>query len=270
MRRTTHLLVALTLAFAVHGYAADGEATEAQAAPAEAPATTAVEAQQTPREWQFEVAPYLWWSGVKSTVELGEIESSSDISFLDALDHLKFGGLIHAEATNGRWGVMGDVVYLKLGAATEKRLGGNLRWLNIKAKADMEQTMVEIGGFYRIPRERVSFDLLAGGRYYGFGTDVEVGPIDLSRDKDWIDPFVGGRFNILLSERWAFSVRGDVGGFGVGSDTAWNATALFRYRLTENSDLGFGYRHLDVEKSSSSGSYDSVTSGPLLGMSMKF
>lgn len=266
---------AVWIALVIAAAAAPAYADDAEASKEEAPETAAVEnapESETDRttEWEFELAPYLWWSGVKSTVEFGDIESTTDIGFLDAVDHLKFGGLIHAEATNNRWGIMGDVVYLKLGEATEKRVGPGLKLINIDVKADLEQTIFELGGFYRLHGKRTSFDVLAGGRYFGFDTDVEVGPIGLSRDKDWVDPFVGGRFNAKLSERWRFSLRGDVGGFGVGSDLTWNAAAMFRYRIKENMDLGLGYRYLDVKKSSDSGSYDSVTSGPLLGMSIRF
>ncbi len=268
MNWTRNLIAALFVVTATSGFAE--EPKEAPAAPAGQQEEAPKAEQKAPGEWEFEVAPYLWWSGVKSTVELGPVKTSSDIGFLDALDHLKFGGLIHAEANNGRWGIMGDVVYLKLGEAAEKRIGPKLKLIRVDAKADLAQSMVELGGFYRISSERRSFDILAGGRYFGFDTDVDFGPVSVSREKDWVDPFIGGRFSTMLSERWAFSVRGDIGGFGVGSDFTWNAAALFRYRLTENSDLGFGYRYLDVEKSSDSGSYDSVTSGPLLGMSIKF
>lgn len=231
---------------------------------------TSTPAEHTPREWEFEVAPYLWWSGVKSTIEYGDVETSSELSFLDAIEHLKFGGLIHAEATNNRWGFMTDIVYMKLGESTEKRIGDKLKSVNIDVKADLAQSMFELGAFYRFKKDRYAVDLLAGGRYFGFSTDLEVGPVKIDRDKDWVDPFVGSRLNVQLSPKWAFSVRGDVGGFGVGSDLTWNASALFRYRIRENMDLGFGYRYMDVYKSSDDGSYDAQTSGPLLGMSMRF
>ena len=58
-----------------------------------------------------------------------------------------------------------------------------------------------------------------------------------SAGKSWIDPFVGVHFMAPLAERWWFGARGDVGGFGVGSDLAWQAYA----------DIGFNASKLVID-----------------------
>ena len=61
--------------------------------------------------------------------------------------------------------------------------------------------------------------------------------------RDWIDPIVGGIIHVDLMEKLAFRVRGDIGGFdiGSGSDLVWNALAGFGYTLSERTTLWLGY-----------------------------
>lgn len=220
--------------------------------------------------WDYEIAQYLWASAIKSEIAIGDTTSESDVKFGDLLEHLKFAGTLHGEARKGRWGIFADINYAKLGEATEKRVGEGLKSLNIDVKVDFEQTVAEVGGFYRFGGERSAFDLLGGGRYIYMGTDVEFGPLSVGADKDWFDPFIGGRFVTKLTDRWAFTIRGDVGGFGAGTDLTWNAVAMFRYRMTKHSELGFGYRHMEIDASDDDGSFDSVMTGPMIGMGFRF
>ncbi len=85
-----------------------------------------------------------------------------------------------------------------------------------------------------------------------------------------MDPFLGGRLLLDLSEKWALSLRGDIGGFDVGSELTWNVTALLGYRLSETMTLGFGYRHLDIDYEDGDLVFDAQFSGPYLGLSIRF
>jgi hypothetical protein len=52
-----------------------------------------------------------------------------------------------------------------------------------------------------------------------------------SGDKGWVDPYVGARAIFDLTQRWALSLDGSIGGFGIGSDFAWDAASLIGYRF---------------------------------------
>ena len=54
---------------------------------------------------------------------------------------------------------------------------------------------------------------------------------DPSGDEDWVDPLVDGRVIFDLSKKWAVSLDGSVGGFGIGSDLDWDAAGLIGYRF---------------------------------------
>jgi len=65
-----------------------------------------------------------------------------------------------------------------------------------------------------------------------------------------------------------------VGGFGVGSDFAWNASAIFDYKFTPLFGMFLGYRALSFRWEDLGGSgrtaYDLSMFGPVIGASFSF
>jgi hypothetical protein len=69
-------------------------------------------------------------------------------------------------------------------------------------------------------------------------------------------------------------VTGDIGGFGVGSDFAWDAFGVIGYRFSlfgqENSGVIAGYRALSQDYTDGSGrdkfQWDVTLHGPILGL----
>jgi hypothetical protein len=59
--------------------------------------------------------------------------------------------------------------------------------------------------------------------------DVHHGPT-VDQNESWVEPLIGSRFTLDLADRWTLAAEANVGGFGVGSDFAWNAQALLGYR----------------------------------------
>ena len=70
-----------------------------------------------------------------------------------------------------------------------------------------------------------------------------------SQDKNWVDPFLGFRARWNLTEAFYLTGRTDVGGFGVGSDLTWQASASAGYRIGDNWSVEAGYRWLDIDYS---------------------
>jgi hypothetical protein len=62
----------------------------------------------------------------------------------------------------------------------------------------------------------------------------------------------------------------DVGGFGVGSDTSWEAIATLNYRLRDWLWLRAGYRHLEVDYEDGGFVHDVQMSGPMMGAGLQF
>lgn len=50
--------------------------------------------------------------------------------------------------------------------------------------------------------------------------------INPDRSNSWVDPIIGARLSADLSTKVMVNLRGDIGGFGVGSDFTWNGSAF--------------------------------------------
>ena len=92
-----------------------------------------------------------------------------------------------------------------------------------------------------------ALELLAGGRYWRQELDVDLalaGTLNIdglvisrgvaiarSGTVDWIDPFIGARLHYIPAPGEEIIVRGDVGGFGAGSQFTWQAMATYNWFL---------------------------------------
>ena len=234
------------------------------------PSSAAISATDSPpQEWRRELSLYGWFSGMSSTVTARGEETTTEVEFKDILKALDFASFGHLEVQRGKWGLFSELDFVKLSTASEVRLPD--RFVRLDTATTLKETMVEVGGLRSFDGERVGLDVLAGARYVRFDIDTRLGPRESSTTKDWVDPLVGGRLRLRLSEKWQASLRGDVGGFGVGSKLTTNAVAVVSCKLSDRYSLGFGYRYLDIEKEGNRGTkLDSTTYGPVFGVTMRF
>jgi hypothetical protein len=225
-------------------------------------------------KWRFTVSPYVWMINTDATITAGGIKADAHSSFSDILSNLDFSGQVHFEAHKGKWGVFFDPTYLKLSSHADSPSYPN-RDISVK----FEQWLVEFGGVYELGKWSVdedrslSVDGLAGGRFWHFYTSVDTGTIwDSSRSTQWIDPIIGARMQATLSKNILFQIRGDVGGFGVGSDFSWNGQGIFGYQFTELLTAGVGYRalYVDYKSGSRTARYKATIKGPVVGLSFAF
>jgi hypothetical protein len=101
--------------------------------------------------------------------------------------------------------------------------------------------MAELAGFYRITRADHAFDGLGGFRYSSMDIDLDLpGSLpDVDQRKDWIDPYVGMRWQWRMAEKWGLRMRGDIGGFGIGSDLTWNQIIFLPVALNPRASFIF-------------------------------
>jgi len=211
--------------------------------------------------WEHSLAPYIWGTGLDGEVGIGPVRSDVDLSFSDILETLDGGILIHYEAEKGDWTVLSDLVFTDVGT------DGDL------VDTDYKQTIFELGAGYAV---RPGFQVLFGARWNDNDAEIRIvgpgGTIDIRAEgrQSWIDPFVGGRWNASLAEKWALQTRLDVGGFGVGSELTWNAALTALYEATDKVTVGFGYRLMDIDYDDAPLVYDVQMPGALLGVSFSF
>lgn len=78
-------------------------------------------------------------------------------------------------------------------------------------------------------------EVITGIRYIDQDISVKIttpGPTQkLNIGDDWVDPFVGLRYMEPINNKWGWYLRGDIGGFNVGSDFAWRVDVGTTYRI---------------------------------------
>ena len=218
----------------------------------------------TSKDWEFNLAPmYLWAVSINGDQTVKGVKVDLDVPFSDIFDNLNGALTVHFEGLHRqRWGFFTDLNYIVL----EMDDG--------PVDIDFTETMIELAGFYRIIRGAHAIDGLGGLRYSSMDVDLDLpGPLsDVDQRKDWVDPYFGLLWQWKIAEKWGTRLRGDIGGFGIGSDLTWNLVGLVDFKPWKHAGLFGGYRALYQDYSTGSGnkrfSFDATMQGPVLGLNI--
>jgi len=264
-------------------------------------------------DWQFVVEPYLWIPAVKGTVSADGRTAGIDVGFDEIFDLIGDGfsllaGMAHLEARHARVAVFLDFAGIKLDTDDSAQLEKiespdypGLSTTRVKTKVHLKQDQIflEFGAAYRLlelamPQRVRPFTLeaLAGGRYMYYWTSISAeastkvvglpGGSQAVRQAasghqtlDWVDPFIGGRFTVPLTDDIEFWFRGDIGGFGAGSDLAWSLVSGFRYDLPwhpwdSQTWFSIGYKMLAYDYDKGNANIDVQYRGPAVGLGTAF
>jgi hypothetical protein len=204
-------------------------------------------------------------------------------------------------------------VRMNLGLGGEKELGpipgapGIYANLNIEADADIsvDTAIFEPGIAFEIMNrssggslkdpvpsmQTTAIDVLAGARYWYLKPDVDLnvtstinlpalgisrtgaGTVSGKTTIDWWDPYIGLRLRQQRGPGKELVLRGDIGGFGVGSDFTWHVNGGYNFNtriLGHDATAMIGYRALYVDYSEGKGEnklgFDWLWHGPTLGL----
>jgi opacity protein-like surface antigen len=93
-------------------------------------------------------------------------------------------------------------------------------------------------------------------------------------DKTWVDPIAGITLRTPAGRPVQLRVYSEIGGFGAGSDLAWQIFPTVGINFTDRLSLELGYRWLDLDYASGEENerfaYDVLTQGPVVGFGLKF
>ena len=216
--------------------------------------------------WVFGVSPYLWVSHVSGTTVVNGLESEFDMSAGDMFKFVDFALMVHGETWRGRLGLTTDVMYVNLGEDVRM----TYETAGVDVTIDSDQVFWEFGGGYLLLGEPYAFkyeassrpallslEALGGIRYVhmGISLDFVVDPGVEGAEKiagkkeatkSWFEPYFGARIPIRATDKLSFPIRGDIAGFGAGSELTWNVIFGADYRITKHISLGGGYRILDI------------------------
>lgn len=233
----------------------------------------------TPYEgWTFLIEPYLMFPNLNGTTKLGGLpEVTVDANPGDVFSNLKMGFMLNAEASHKEWHIGSDVIYMSLGQDIEPNSVVSSGEVKIK------QFVWEVSGLYTVTPW---LDLGLGGLLNTLNLKVNAdftgGYVTYSRDisKTWFDPMIIARTGSKPGDKFIYRVRGEIGGFGIGSDLSWQVQALAGYRFSDLFQITGGYRiiGIDYEKNNSGGTginnngfiYDMNTFGPEIRFGFNF
>jgi hypothetical protein len=255
-----------------------------------------------PPGWTYRFVPYGWLTSVDGTQTVRGRSVKVDASFIDIVE--KSDTLVALmgtfEARNGPFALYGDLVWSKVGVE-----GGNVRTrtpapgltstVGRSVELDVQMAIVEVGAAYEVARSGpLAFDVLGGARYWYQEADLslevtrtlDIGDLELAGTRafarsgsvDWLDPVIGARVRYAVAPGHELFLRGDIGGFGVGSDFSWQAIGGYGFDFGAYNGITFsgviGYRALSVDYAQGEGrsryEFDMLQHGPILGLSMRW
>ncbi|MYZ43308.1 hypothetical protein [Schauerella aestuarii] len=238
-------------------------------APVVAPSTSPDFRRITP-EWSGSVTVYGWFAGVRGDTRLGRLPTASvNTSFSDIARVLDFGAMGIVEARRGRFGFVGETIYVKVSDRATGRFG------EVTAKVRLEDFVGLAAGSYRaMEGDWGTLDLLAGARVFSlkstvsFSTPAAFPNYSNSRTKTWVDATVGAKTRLDLNEKWFVTMWGLVGAGGSKYD--WDVLTAVGYQFDKRWSVSAGYRAIGVDYQSSDFGYRMIQHGPMLGLTARF
>lgn len=224
--------------------------------------------------WGFVIAPYWLGGRIDGTLRLGEIETGVNLPASYILERLETGGAAHIEARFGGWAGIFDFSYLRIGDTVSLSETAFVQYRFINFDFDLLASRAVID------RRNRSLEVLGGIRYKKLEMELDFRD-DPEREQrsprtDWVDPVVGARYLHSVHPAVVLAGRGDIGGFGAGSDFTWRARGGGAIYIASGASLllEFSYTKYDYEKgdtnSSSFFAYDASEFGPMIGFAFIF
>lgn len=257
-----------------------------------APSSSVEEAQDG--GWKLWSAPYVWLFDIDGSISRGGRTAPVSAHLSDAVDlvqdSLDFGMAGHFEASRDEWTVFLDANFLDLGSEADasRAVLRGIGTLSAELDLDVKLTMVELGaarkvGAFDVGGACAPVEILGGARWTSMDFELDLDTnlalprrnfdraYDADFQTDWVDPFIGVRTFVPLTEGLVLSFRADIGGgVGSGSDRAWNVVTGLNWNLSESTDLFAGYRWFDFERDIAGRESNLQLEGPGLGVVIRF
>ena len=206
------------------------------------------------------------------------------------LDNLQWITAVRGSVEKGRWGVLTDLSYTKLGQEDGATTPDGL--LTGRASVNVSQGIYDLAVRYRFgePEAAVGtpgqFSLIpyAGIRVIDAQMDVAA-QVDLGNilsvqrqgnfGRTWAQPLLGTQASLFLSPRLRAFARADIGGFGLGGakDLSGNAQIGLGYAVGNSADLNISWRYFGLDYNNGSNpdsGFSSYQNGLEIGLKFFF
>lgn len=243
-------------------------------------------------DWTLQITPFMWAASLSGKISPFQRGATMNVdkSFSDVMEHLNVGGFLNIRARHQRVVLSGNMMYVDTSDAQARGplsafqipgLGITIpSGASIDGKVDTTQFMgTLLGGYQLLDTPEFSLDILGGVRFWRISNRITVTTSHpstgrysgvYSEDFGWVDPLVGTRIFLPLSDNWSFQSEADIGGFGVGSDLTWSVLASATYTFTDTLSASAGYKTLKVNYDNHGHVYNTRLSGPVIGVTWRF
>jgi len=231
---------------------------------------------QASDSWNVSFAPlYFWASRINGDIATRAGTVPVFMTFGDAVDNLAGAFSFHVEAQKNKFGIFGDLDFVRLSTQSSFTLQGPLA-STVIGDADVDNTFLEAGASYLLS-EHAKFAVIGGLRTFtlshtvDFSTpNVSVTPIDGSRTA--VSGFAGFTYRPELSKKFSFLSRGDIGG---GSGFSWSTLLGVEFRAKPWLGLDVGYKAVGInfgkdEDEKTIRKVDLTYYGPIFGLNLHF
>jgi opacity protein-like surface antigen len=220
-------------------------------------------------QWHLDTSLDLWATAVSGATGIGPLQSDVDVSFDDLLKHMDFALMGGAELSKGNWLVVFNGMYVTLSDEKSGPLGGG-----IDIDSDMGIANLALG--YTLVRTEVGRGMpltitpVVGVQYTDLSLKLNPERLrSVERSRDWVDPYVGGRVVLGLSDAVSWRNEGTIGGFGLESDLLWSAGTFLDWRFSKRMTLNLGYRALSWDYDKDHFEWDVTLHGPWIGLTIR-
>lgn len=238
--------------------------------------------------WRFQVTPYIWGPGLGGDVQpISRLPPVHfDRSLGEILDNLDAAFFMNVTARKDRFVFFGDFTYANLTEDHSFTIPsihvGGITIPSVHVPVDVkisQSSMTVAGGYSVIDQPQFVLDLLGGARLWHVEAEIDIPvhiphfphlPTSASETRTWVDPIIGARARLQLTPDWSLIGYADVGGFGAGSDTTWQAVGTINYRVTDKFFVSAGYRHMAFDYDKDGLNLDVEMGGPLVGVTVRF
>lgn len=232
--------------------------------------SVAQESASPQKKWKILNEIYLMFPNLNGTNTMGSLpETEVDLSPSDVFSHFHFGAMIYMEIAGDKWAFTSDIAYMNLQEDVKPGTFINSGDITVK------QFSWEVAGLRKLSPV---FDAGIGARLNNLNNKLDlltnniIGGGTTPRSKQvtrtWVDPVIIARVKGAAGKKFIYQFRGDLGGFGIGSDFAWQLQAYGGWQFTKKFQFTAGYRFISFDYEKGSGEnyfkYDMDTFGPVI------
>ncbi len=207
--------------------------------------------------WQVTLEANGWLPEVMGPVTTTSGVSKVKLDLTDypsMIDEVRMILMGRAAIQKGRFSIFYDGWYIKLYDETHSSTSSSeVTFWNLieELGASFDTAHWAVGA---ADKKNLGFEILGGARHVYLrqkgSADAPLLGLSLGVDKtyQWVDPFIGGRLTLDLTDQASVSLRGDIGG-GASSGFLWNGVLRMKYYFTKNKNwfTTIGYRGMNTD-----------------------